>query len=370
MPHPFVVSADELAVLQSQRGYPLITLAMPTHRHFPNKQQDPIRFKDLVRQVRDRLAQELPARQVEQFYQQLVAVGERIDWSHTLDGLVVFIGNGIERIVYLPLRVRERAVIDHTFATRDLVVAQSKLLRYWVVSLSTNASRLFEGYGDHLVEITNERFPFPYDGPRSGDPENPLPGGFGINPSAYRDEHLCHYFHRLDQALRHELPLLSPPLFIIGTVRNRAFFAEVRSRHYDIIAELDGTMDHASPHQIAEQIAGALEAYLDRRASAALEEIEHAIKAGTYTCSLADMWHSAQQGRAELLLVERNFAAAAQWDPEHRMLTIVDDPTAPGVIDDIVDEIIEAVLNHRGRVVFVRDGQLQHCGHIAMALRY
>lgn len=363
------ISAEQLRLLQSQRGYPLVTIAMPTHRTFPENQQDPIRFKDLVRQVRDRLAKELSKRDVEHIYHRLATLQERIDWAHTLDGLIVFLGNGIEQIVYLPTTVRERAIIDQTFATRDLVVAQSKLFHYWVLVLSTNRTRLFECYGQDVEEVFSDYFPFPYDGPRSGDPENPLPGGFGINPSAYRDEQYRHYFRRVSDALRQTIGE-HQPLIVIGVERNRAFFAEVRSHHFEIVAELDGNLESATPYELAQRIKPALEQYHERCALAALEEFDSAIKDGRYTCSLADMWHFARQGRAALLIVERDFAVAGRWDAEHRTFTLVDDPTEPGVIDDVVDDIIEATLQHKGRVVFVSPGQMEHCEHIGMVLRY
>jgi hypothetical protein len=70
------------------------------------------------------------------------------------------------------------------------------------------------------------------------------------------------------------------------------------------------------------------------------------------------------------LIVERSYSVAGRWDADHQTFTIVSDPTEPGVIDDVVDDIIEAVLDHRGKVVFVPDGTLQTCQHIAMTLRY
>jgi hypothetical protein len=82
------------------------------------------------------------------------------------------------------------------------------------------------------------------------------------------------------------------------------------------------------------------------------------------------MWRYSRQGRAELLIVERSYSVAGRWDADHQTFTIVSDPTEPGVIDDVVDDIIEAVLDHRGKVVFVPDGTLQTCQHIAMTLRY
>lgn len=367
--HSFV-SPEELRTLQSVRGYPLITIAMPTHRAFPENKQDPIRFKDLVRATRQRLSNELNKREVHEIDLQLASLAERIDWVHTLDGLVIFLGGGIERIVYLPVSVRERVIIDETFATRDLVVAQSKLLRYWVLALSTETTRLFEGWGDQLLEVESEYFPMVYDGPRSGDPDNPLPGGFGIDPSKYRDEQYRKYFRSVDKALCTSIGQPNAPVVVIGVVRNRALFAQVRSRDYEVIAELDGSVERETVHQIAKRVQPALEQYFERRAQAALAELGAAISAGHYTCSLADMWHYSRQGRASLLIVERDYAVAGRWDEERKTFTIVEDPSEPGIIDDIVDDIIEATLLHHGRVEFVLPGAITQCQHIAMALRY
>ncbi|MCX7929467.1 MAG: hypothetical protein N2663_01925 [Chlorobi bacterium] len=365
-----IVLPDELKNLRSRRGYPLVTIAMPTHRTFPENRQDPIRFKDLVRQVRDRLSRELSKREVANINEQLATIAERIDWAHALDGLVVFVGDGIERVVYLPVTVRERAIIDETFATRDLVVAQSKLLHYWVLVLSTDRTRLLEGYGNHLVEVISDHFPLHYDGPRSGDPDNPLPGGFGKDPSKYRDEQYRNYFRAVDQALRHTIGMQHPPVAIIGVERNRSYFAEVRSQHYEIIAELDGSMTEATLHQIAEYIAPTLEEYLERRAITTINEFSRAIAAGLYTCSITDMWHFSRQGRADLLIVEHGYTVAGRWDTEHRIFTPVDDPREPDIIDDVVDDIIEATLDHHGHVAFVPPQSLSPCKHIAMTLRY
>jgi hypothetical protein len=370
MQHHSYVSSDELRALQEMRGYPLITIAMPTHRSFPDNTQDPIRFKNLVRQVRERLQLELSKRDVATVVAQLESLAERIDWAHTLDGLIIFLGAGIERFIYLPITVRERVVIDETFATRDLVVAQEALLRYWVLALSTEKSRLFEGWGDQLIEVESEYFPMLYDGPRSGDPEQPLPGGFGINPSKYRDEQYRHYFRRVDEALRTTIRDPKALVVVIGVVRNRAYFHEVRSGNYEIIAEIDGSIERESIHQVATSIQPALESYFDRRAHAAIEDLGKSIAQGLYTCSLADMWHFSRQGRASLLVVERNYAVAGRWDEQKKSFTIVEDPTEPGVIDDIVDDIIEATLMHGGRVEFIRAGMLPSCEHIAMGLRY
>ena len=81
------------------------------------------------------------------------------------------------------------------------------------------------------------------------------------------------------------------------------------------------------------------------------------------------MWSLANDGRVDLVLVEESFEVAALVGPD-RQLELVDDPVGPGVVDDIVDDTIEAVLLRGGRAVLVPDDELAHHDRIAAVLRY
>ncbi|MDQ1295081.1 MAG: hypothetical protein QG608_2966, partial [Actinomycetota bacterium] len=76
------------------------------------------------------------------------------------------------------------------------------------------------------------------------------------------------------------------------------------------------------------------------------------------------------QGRGDLLLVEEGYEQPARVDPVTQNVEPTTDRDAPGVVDDLVDEVIEAVLAARGRVHVVPDGTLAAHDRIAMKLRY
>jgi predicted transcriptional regulator len=63
-------------------------------------------------------------------------------------------------------------------------------------------------------------------------------------------------------------------------------------------------------------------------------------------------------------------AATARLDQSGKYIIPADDPAAPNVIDDAVDEVIEEVLGKQGKVVFVENGALTDHGRIALVLRY
>lgn len=70
------------------------------------------------------------------------------------------------------------------------------------------------------------------------------------------------------------------------------------------------------------------------------------------------------------MLVEKDYHEAGKLDESGLLLLPADDPTAPDVIPDAVDETIEAVLSKGGEVVFTENGQLADYQRIALVLRY
>ena len=101
-----------------------------------------------------------------------------------------------------------------------------------------------------------------------------------------------------------------------------------------------------------------------------LSELDVAVSAKKYASSITEVWQLAQEGRGSTLIVETDFHYPARVDETGLFLTPADDPTAPDVIDDAVDDVIETVMTKGGKVVFVDDGVLEQYKHIAMILRY
>lgn len=67
---------------------PCLSLYQPTHRSRPDNEQDPIRFKNLVKELEASLAQRYPERDVQSLLEPLHALAaNRNFWQHTADGL-------------------------------------------------------------------------------------------------------------------------------------------------------------------------------------------------------------------------------------------------------------------------------------------
>jgi Bacterial archaeo-eukaryotic release factor family 3 len=361
------MNLHDLHELQEIHTYPCLTITLPTHRTWPDNKQDPIRVKNLVTEATNRLLGEFPKREVGPLLERLDAVVAGIDYKYTLDGLVLAVTKDLAREYVLPFGLAERVVVDDTFFTRDLVRALNRTRRYWVLSLSEQPTRLYSATREHLEEVTTGGFPMLHVLPGG---EAPLPGGPGINRSRHRDDRHRQFFRAVDKALSTFMAEDPLPLALAGVARYQAFFREVTSRQGEIIGTLSGSYDHMTAHDLGRHIWPPVSEGFAARRREVLQQLDAAAGQDRLASTLGEVWRQATMGRADLLVVEDGFHQPARPDDMGLLDLQVDDPGAPGVMDDAVDEVITTVLAKGGRVVFVEDGELAQYGRIAVMLRY
>jgi len=360
------MNRHDLRELQDIHSYPCLTITLPTHRTRPDKGQDPIRVKNLVTEGTNRLLGEFSKRDLAPLLDRLDTLAAAIDYDNTLDGLVLAVNRDMGREYVLPFTLNERVVVDDTFFTRDLVHALNRTRRYWVLSLSEQSTRLFAATREDLEEITTGGFPMRHSGP-GGD--TALPGGQGVNTSAYRDDRHRQFFRDVDKAYRAFASDDPLPLALAGVDRYLAFFREV-SGGDEIIATLRGNVDDLTPHDLGRRIWPQVREGFTARRREALHELEAAMGQRRAASGLTDVWPLAGLGRGKVLVVEEGYHQPGRLNESGQLNLNVDDPTAPDVMDDAVDEVITTVLAKGGRVVFVEDGELAFHNRIALILRF
>ncbi len=365
------MNRHDVQLLQNITGYPALTITLPTHRTSPDNRQDPIRVKNLVNEASERLRQELGKRESDGLLSRLDKLAEEVDYRHALDGLAMFANQDFAHKYYLPFTLPERVVVGESFLTRDLVFALNRTPRYWVLVLSEQPTRLYEGTRDTLVEVTGEGFPMTHEGPGGA---TSLPGGFGVNVSAIRDERHRQFFRAVDSALGAYMADDPLPLAVVGVDRYQAFFDELSSHKDAVVARVNGSHDKTSPAELAKLVWPLVEAGLAEERQGYLAVLEQAVGEQRAASTAGEVWRLANEGRGRLLLVEEDFHFRGQLDETGTHLlpadSAADSAAAPGVIEDAVDDIIETVLSKGGKVRFMPDGQLEAFQRIALVLRY
>jgi hypothetical protein len=121
--------------------------------------------------------------------------------------------------------------------------------------------------------------------------------------------------------------------------------------------------------ELAERTAPVLTEYLRSRRSEALALLEKRVGQDRVAAGLAAAWQAARHGRPEMLAVEEGLFQPVRLRDGGDVLEPATDVEHPDVVDDIVDELIEAVLIRGGWVALMPDESLAAHGGAALTLR-
>jgi len=143
---PDTLTQASLAEMASFKGRRCLSLYQPTHRRHPDNQQDPIRFRHLVKALETSLLQQHTTTAVKALVEPFEALAQDHDfWNHTQDGLAVLGAPGLFRVFLLRRPVAELAVVADSFHTKPLRQWLQSTGRFQVLALSLNKVKLFEG---------------------------------------------------------------------------------------------------------------------------------------------------------------------------------------------------------------------------------
>ncbi len=148
-----LLTGESLSELASGRQPPCLSLYQPTHRTHPENQQDPIRFRNLTKELDASLRQAYPAVETRLLLEPFEALAHDHDfWNHTRDGLAALGGPDLFRVFQLQRTVAELAVMADSFHIKPLRRFLQSVDRYQVLGLSLRKIQLFEGDRNTLDE--------------------------------------------------------------------------------------------------------------------------------------------------------------------------------------------------------------------------
>lgn len=133
-----------------------ITIFMPTHRRGSEIEQDPIRLKNLLGKIEHavseaNLAQSAANELLDPLRELLV---DRTFWQHQSTGLALFRTPERLRIFRLPLQFEELTIVNRRPYIKPLLPLVVNNGYFYLLTLSQNEVRLFEGTKQQLGELT------------------------------------------------------------------------------------------------------------------------------------------------------------------------------------------------------------------------
>ncbi|RKN46151.1 hypothetical protein [Micromonospora endolithica] len=360
-----VPSAGQITALQAIREYPAISLLLTTTPATTLANADALRLDALAEQAVTRVRAELQPAAAAPAIRRLHELLQQARTGPAGHALAVYASASTSALIRLPLPVRDRAVVDPTFATRDLVRALHRTPRHLVLTLNTRQARLFDGVADNLLPALTHTFPLHAArarGDRGGRADRPGRSTRGTGPD-------IDFLRRVDQALGAYTRLHPAPLVIVGDDRVTAAFRHLSVNCDRLAGTVRGNLVANALHDLTARIRQTLNDYLRHREAEALALLEQRAGAERVASGMPAAWLAARTNRPEMLAVDETIFYPARLSDDGDTLTPASDVEHPDVIDDAVDELIELVLLRGGWVALTRAGTLDRHDGVALTLR-
>jgi hypothetical protein len=134
---------DELVAMDAR---PSVSIYLPTHTAGREIRQDPIRLKNLLSALQERLAAIWRRPEIEEFLGPAESlVGDEEFWRHQQQGLAVFLAPGFNRIHKSPLPVPQEALLGDHFHIKPLLPLLEDAGSFRLLTISANHTRLYHG---------------------------------------------------------------------------------------------------------------------------------------------------------------------------------------------------------------------------------
>lgn len=359
---------------------PCVSLYQPTARHHPGNQQDPIRFRNLVRTLEQSLKKSFPTHDARSLLQPFEELAQKSDfWDHTLDGLAVFAAPDRFRVYRLPRPVKELAVVAESFHVKPLLRFLQSADRYHVLGVGREKINLFEGNRDALYEVELDAAvpTIPSEGPRgeakqvgvaawasaAGVPGVQFSKG---SKSDIEDNAATRFLRAVDRAvLEHYSRPSRLPLILAALPENQSFFRSLTRNPFLIPDEVTVHPDALTVDALRERAWEAMAPHYHTRLAGLVEMFGTARSKELGDSELERVAANAVAARVGTLLVEADRHIPGRVDLESGALEL-----GGSAVDDVLDDIAELVLKHGGQVVVVPTEQMPTRTGLAAIYRY
>jgi hypothetical protein len=328
------LTLDQIKELAQKTENPSISIFLPTHRAGLETQQDPIRFKNLLRDAEKQLLDGgMGPRDVSALLQSAQALLDDTNfWNHQSDGLAVFVSVDDFHSYALPFRVEELLVIAQSYYVKPVLPLFTNNGHYYILAISLNEVRLFEGtrYGVGQMALPDGIPANMEEALRLDDPQKTLqmhPGGGGgmFHGQGPGDEQqkvwIEQYLNLMDTNLKEIFREQNAPLVLAGVDYLLPMYRKV-SEYQNIMEEgITGNPEHLRPEELQEQAWRIVETYFQQETKKTVEQYQQLADTDKATDNVEEIVAAAVNGRVDKLIISVEDQIWGAFNPKDGKVT-------------------------------------------------
>ncbi|MBW1707472.1 MAG: hypothetical protein JRJ86_20305 [Deltaproteobacteria bacterium] len=380
-----ILRRDDIEKLMDSYEGPCVSVFMPSHRGATESRQDQIRFKNLLREAEESLLESgLRHPQVNDLLEPVqMLLKDASFWKQQIDGLAVFLCQDIFQYFCFPHRFKELVVVTDRFHIKPLLPLFSGEKRFYLLALSQNQVRLFQGSRYSIVKVDLEGVPdslaeaVGYDerekqlqshtrSPGSGGGRGAIFRGHGEGTDNAKDK-ILEYFRQINKGLQQLLKDEKAPLVLAGVEYLFPIYREANTYPHLADDGVTGNPEGLSAEDLHEQ-AWAIVAPLFNMAER--DSVKYRKFAGSEKTStdVRKIVPAAYYGRVESLIVAVGVQQWGTFDPVRNVVQLHQE-AQPGDADLLDFAAIQTFLLG-GSVYAVEPNQVPDEAPLAAVFRY
>lgn len=237
-----MVTEQMIKKLIQTNGEHKITLSMPTEKIGDRRQQNPIRFKNLLTRASGQLVGRgmredeaatylLPAKEL---------LGQPLFWADMEYGMVVFLAPDYFKVFKIPYEIRELVYVSHDFRITPLLPMISTNGSFCVLAISQENVRLLRCTRTRVIDITPEEIPVTISGWLDETPQPHIPFHTGTEGDGAmffghgaseedRKEILQQYFREVERGITAAMNRINDPLVLAGLKTNVSLYKKLQN---------------------------------------------------------------------------------------------------------------------------------------------
>ena len=374
---PFTVR--DLQELLGARTGPCVSIYEPAHARPDQSREDRLRWKNLLADARTKVESASHPRTARKLLAALETLDEGEFRHGDRGGIAAFAADQFVRVFRVPMELPERVVVSDSFHVRPLLRWLQSEHRYYVLAISRNSVRFFEGVNGGLTAREVPLLPTKMDdvvaksppregtSTRSAGRSGSIHGG-SSEPRSERED-LAKYLRAVDHAVCAFLRDEHAPLVLVGVSRSVAAYRSVNHHPSLAHAHVEGSFDRASADDLRVRVEPIVAALNAAHQNAAADEFGALVGSFRATDELRLVAQAAVTGRVRKLLLARGKIVPGSLDPTTGQVT-KKSPREQSLGDDLGDDLAEAVLLRGGQVLNLEPSHMPSSQPIAAIMRW
>jgi hypothetical protein len=352
------------------------------------QQQDPIRLKNLLAEAETKLlATGLRRPEVQKLMQPAEELlWNRDFWQHQGNGLAIFLTTNFHKVYRLPAEFDELLMTGTSFYIKPLLPCLGRGIKFYVLAVSLNNIRLFEGDADTMSELTLHFATSMSEALGMDDPEKYLnmhsgsismgegKGGAGVfhghDPADEDKKNILRFFQMVNQGLNDLLEETTIPMILAGVDYLLPIYREASS--YDNLLEdtIPGNPDREALKGLHERAWKIVKPIFEESQKKAFEKYQqlHGQGSNLATSDLKAVVKAARFGQIETLFVPLGSQKWGRFDAENNKVLLAKEPGSEN--EDLFDLAASETILNSGQVFAVPPEQMPGKAEIAAILRY